>query len=206
MSPATFIPMAENLGLMRELGAQILEQGLAALAHWRERGFPLHLAVNVSRRQLFTPDLVTRLPEQLVRHGLVPGDLVLEVTESVATQEAAHTIERLRALDAAGFRIAVDDFGTGYSSLSQLHELPVDELKIDQSFVRRIHDPAGRSMVEAILHIAGSLRLQTVAEGVEDASTAALLKELKVDFLQGYHFARPMPPGDFTHWLAHTIQ
>jgi len=127
---------------------------------------------------------------------------VLEITESVATQDAANTAVQLAALDRAGFGIAVDDFGTGYSSLSQLHELPADELKIDISFVRRIHEPAGRSMVRAIIQFAKALKLKTVAEGVEDAATAQALRELGADYLQGYYFAKPMPRADFALWIA----
>jgi EAL domain-containing protein (putative c-di-GMP-specific phosphodiesterase class I) len=133
--------------------------------------------------------------------GLAPEDVVLEITESVAVLDAANTAEQLAALDQAGFRIAVDDFGTGYSSLSQLHELPADELKIDISFVRRIHEPAGRSMVRAIIQLAMALKLKTVAEGVEDEATAAILREMGADILQGYHFAKPMPRAEFSAWI-----
>ncbi|MFN3595420.1 MAG: putative bifunctional diguanylate cyclase/phosphodiesterase [Thiobacillaceae bacterium] len=201
VSPATFIPMAESLGLIGELGEDIWLQALDALQGWRAEGQALYIAVNVSKRQLFASYLSERLWDQLQRRGLSPADVVLEVTESVATQDAAHTVEQLRALRRAGFRIAVDDFGTGYASLSQLHELPVDELKIDMSFVRRLHERSGRSMVEAILHIAYALDLKTVAEGVEDAATAQSLMALGVDTLQGYHFAKPMPREEFTRWL-----
>jgi diguanylate cyclase (GGDEF)-like protein len=202
ISPATFIPMAESLGLIRDLGEQIWLQALDALQTWRTQGQRLHLAVNISKRQLFSPYLTEQLLAQLEQRGLSPEDVVLEVTESVAVHDAAHTIEQLHALDRAGFRIAVDDFGTGYSSLSQLHELPVDELKIDISFVRRIHEPSGRSMVEAILHLSRALNLKTVAEGVENELTANVLSDLGANMLQGYHFAKPMPRDEFTHWLS----
>jgi len=202
VSPATFIPMAESLGLIRELGSQVWLQALNAAQAWRAAGHTLTVAVNVSKRQLFSPDLVEQLLGQLTVRGLAPEDVVLEITESVAVLDAANTAEQLAALDRAGFRIAVDDFGTGYSSLSQLHELPADELKIDISFVRRIHEPAGRSMVQAIIQLAMALKLKTVAEGVEDEATAAVLRELGADILQGYHFAKPMPREDFERWIA----
>jgi EAL domain-containing protein (putative c-di-GMP-specific phosphodiesterase class I) len=159
------------------------------------------VAVNVSKRQLFSPYLAEQLLGQLAMRGLSPADVVLEITESVAVLDAANTVEQLAALDKAGFNIAVDDFGTGYSSLSQLHELPADELKVDISFVRRIHQPAGRSMVQAIIQLATALKLKTVAEGVEDEATAAILRELGVDVLQGYLFAKPMPREDFERWI-----
>jgi diguanylate cyclase (GGDEF)-like protein len=201
VSPATFIPMAESLGLIRDLGNQIWLQSLDAVKAWRDMGRQLTVAVNVSKRQLFSPYLAEQLLGQLAMRGLSPEDVVLEITESVAVLDAANTVEQLAALDKAGFNIAVDDFGTGYSSLSQLHELPADELKVDISFVRRIHQPAGRSMVQAIIQLATALKLKTVAEGVEDEATAAILRELGVDVLQGYLFAKPMPREDFERWI-----
>ncbi len=205
VSPATFIPMAESLGLIRDLGRQIWLQALGAAQTWREKGYKLKIAVNISKRQLFSPHLTEQLLGQLSLHGLVPKDIVLEITESVAVLDAANTAEQLATLNQAGFRIAVDDFGTGYSSLSQLHELPADELKIDISFVRRIHEPAGRSMVQAIIQLAQALKLETIAEGVEDEATAAILRELGADVLQGYHFAKPMPREALTAWIAASV-
>lgn len=202
VSPATFIPMAENLGVIRDLGRQIWLQALTAGQAWRAQGHHLRLAVNVSKRQLFSPYIAEQLLGELALHGMTPADVVLEITESVALLDAANTAEHLFALDRLGFRIAVDDFGTGYSSLSQLHELPADELKIDISFVRRINEPSGLSMVQAIIQLAGALNLETVAEGVEDAVTAARLIELGVDYLQGYHYAPPMSRHHFEEWMG----
>jgi len=118
---------------------------------------------------------------------------VLEITESVALMDVEFAEERLRQLAQAGFTLALDDFGTGYASLSQLHELPIGELKIDISFVRRVHTPEGLRLVQGIVSLAKALRLRTVAEGVEDDDTSMLLSELGVDVLQGYHFGRPCP-------------
>jgi EAL domain-containing protein (putative c-di-GMP-specific phosphodiesterase class I) len=115
--------------------------------------------------------------------------------------DVAHASEHLEDLHKIGFHIAIDDFGTGYSALSQLHEMPVDELKIDISFVRRVHEPSGFSMVQAIIHLSKALGLKTIAEGVEDESTATLLTDLGVDYLQGYYYAKPMPRIDFERWL-----
>jgi diguanylate cyclase (GGDEF)-like protein len=201
VSPATFIPMAENLGLIRELGDQILQSALAAGEAWRQRGHALRLAVNISKRQLFQPGFTDKLQADLRQHRLVPDDVILEVTESLALMDVENAAERLKELDEAGFRLAIDDFGTGFSSLSQLHEMPVDELKIDISFVRRLDDPRGLSMVQTILRLAEGLNLATIAEGVEDARTAERLRELGADYLQGYHFARPMPFADADAWL-----
>jgi EAL domain-containing protein (putative c-di-GMP-specific phosphodiesterase class I) len=138
---------------------------------------------------------------ELATNGLSPQDVIIEVTESVALLDVAHASEHLADLHKIGFHIAIDDFGTGYSALSQLHEMPVDELKIDISFVRRIHESAGLSMVQAIIHLSKALGLQTIAEGVEDEATATLLTSLGVDYLQGYYFAKPMPRTDFEQWL-----
>ena len=199
--PGTFIPMAENIGLIRELGQQVWLASLDMLAHCRQSGWGMGFSVNVSKRQLFMPSFTEQALAELGSRGLEPHAILWEVTESVALRDVEHAAERLHELKTAGFRIAIDDFGTGYSSLSQLHEIHADELKIDISFVRRIHEPAGLSLVQAIIHIARALGLKTVAEGVEDARSAATLRELGVDYLQGYHFARPMPREAFLEWL-----
>ncbi len=201
VSPATFIPIAESTGVIRELGHQIWLQALEALVEWRERGQTLRLAVNISKRQLFSSHLAEQLVTELANSGLAPADIVLEVTESVALLDVANASDRLDDLHHIGFHIALDDFGTGYSALSQLHEMPVDELKIDISFVRRIHEPAGQSMTLAIIQLAKALGLDTIAEGVEDEATASKLRTMGVDYLQGYHFAKPMPRAEFESWL-----
>ena len=120
--------------------------------------------------------------------------------------DVENAADRLSELKRAGFRMAIDDFGTGYSSLSQLHEMPVDELKIDISFVRRLRDARGLSMVQAIVSLATTLGLKTVAEGVEDAACAQTLRDLGVDYLQGDYFASAMPKDDFDQWLAAQLQ
>ena len=117
-------------------------------------------------------------------------------------EDAEHTTRRLAELTQAGFGIAIDDFGTGYSSLSQLHDMPASKIKIDISFVRRAHDEQGRQLIQAIVKIASAFKLQTVAEGVEDAATVDALRKLGVDKLQGYHFGRPMNAGNFERYLV----
>jgi diguanylate cyclase (GGDEF)-like protein len=189
--PSRFIPMAENLGLVRELGDQVWQAALVQLGRWKRRG--IRMAVNISNRQLFMPYFTEKLIEDVQHHGLAPGDLILEVTESVALLDVEYAAERLKELSDAGFHIAVDDFGTGYSSLSQLHAMPVDELKIDIAFVRRIHEPTGRRLIQAIVHMAEALDLSCVAEGVEDEAAAAALEQIGVHRMQGYLFAKPMP-------------
>ncbi|MCS7101489.1 MAG: EAL domain-containing protein [Burkholderiaceae bacterium] len=198
--PATFIPMAESLGLIRELGERVWRAALSDARRWQRYG--LQVAINVSKRQLFEPAFVQRLLRDVAAQGLAPSAITLEITESVALMEVENCAERLRELAAAGFRLAIDDFGTGYSSLAQLHELPVHDLKIDSSFVRRVHTPQGARLVGAILALADSVDLATVAEGVEDEDTARLLAGMGVCHLQGWHFGRPMPAAEISAWLA----
>jgi EAL domain-containing protein (putative c-di-GMP-specific phosphodiesterase class I) len=166
--------------------------------------FPAHhrLSVNLSKRQLFTNTIVQQLCDDIERARIKPERIMLEITESIALSDVSYARERITELDAKGFGISIDDFGVGYSSLSQLHEIPADELKLDISFVSRIHQKSGLSMATAIIGIAKSLDLECVAEGVEDSRTAALLETLGVEKLQGYHFAKPMPIDEYLVWLS----
>lgn len=203
ISPATFIPMAENLGLIRELGEQVWLETLRQGKRWRELGFnDLQLAVNVSRRQLFLPAFASTLLLNLHEFNLPPSAIILEITESIALTDIEYTSKRLKELADAGFTLAIDDFGTGYSSLSQLHHMPVDKIKIDISFVRRVHEPQGAELVQAIVHMAEAFDLRSVAEGVEDENTAQTLEDYGVDFLQGYFFGKPMPAAEIDGYLT----
>ena len=200
VSPTTFIPMAESLGLIREIGHQVWTQTVDQLHVWRQMGLDLKVSVNVSRRQLFGASFTADLLDDL-DHLAIPSSAVdLEITESLAMEDAEHTTARLLELTHAGFGIAIDDFGTGYSSLSQLHDMPATRLKIDISFVRRVHSEQGAQLIQAMVKIASVFHLQIVAEGVEDAATAETLRQMGVHQLQGYHFGRPMSAADF---LAH---
>lgn len=199
ISPGSFIPMAENLGLIGELGHLVRRQAFEQFRAWRKVHPGLHLSINISKRQLFAPDFTQALLADVERYGIAPSSLILEVTESVALIDVEFAEERLRQLSSAGFTLSIDDFGTGYASLSQLHELPIGELKIDISFVRRVHTDEGLRMAQGIISLAQALRLRTVAEGVEDEMTAAVLRELGVDILQGYHFARPCPASELVN-------
>lgn len=202
VGPDTFIPMAESQGLIHQLGSQVWQAAITACQDWRRQGHDLQLSVNISKRQLFHEGFTQKLLDDLEAAGLSPSAIILEVTESLALLDVENAVERLPELKRAGFQLAIDDFGTGYSSLSQLHEMPVDKLKIDISFVRRLADPRGLSMVQAIISLATTLGLQTIAEGVEDAASAKRLEELGVDSLQGYYFAQPMPKDALERWLA----
>jgi diguanylate cyclase (GGDEF)-like protein len=202
VSPATFIPMVENMGLVHELGQQVIAQTLALGGRLRGLGHDLKLNINISKRQLYMHNFIDSLLVKARQAGIPAGQVVLEVTESVALGEVEFAQDRLQALNEAGFRIAIDDFGVGYSSLSLLHEMPVDEIKIDISFTRRVGEPQGARVIQAIVGMSEALGLRIVAEGVEDADTAAILNGMGVHCLQGYHFARPMPEGELMEWLA----
>lgn len=198
ISPAVFIPMAESLGMIDRLGQAVWQQALHAITLLPEEH---RLSVNLSKRQLFSSTIVEQFKDDVSRANITPARIMLEITESLALSDVTFARERITELSRHGFGIAVDDFGVGYSSLSQLHEIPANELKLDISFVRRIHEKSGFSMLNAIVSIAKSLNMGCVAEGVEDAETAAKLKEMGVDVLQGYHFAKAMPIDEYISWL-----
>lgn len=197
--PSTFIPMAESMGIIDKLGQSVWMQALDSF-HFLPAGH--RLSVNLSKRQLFSSSIVQQFCDDIASAGVLPGQVMLEITEGIALSDVDYARERISELDSRGFGIAVDDFGVGYSSLSQLHEIPVDELKLDMSFVRRIHEPKGLAMAVAIVSIAKSLDLECVAEGVEDAKTAELLKQMGVETLQGYYFSKAMPIGEYIDWLS----
>ncbi len=196
--PTVFIPMAESMGLIDKLGQSVWLQALNSFSVL-PKGH--RLSINLSKRQLFSSTLVHQFCDDIARFNIKPEQIMLEITEGIAFSDVDYAQERIAELDAKGFGIAVDDFGVGYSSLSQLHEIPVDELKLDISFVRRIHESKGLSMATAIVSIAKSLDLECVAEGVEDEQTATLLANMGVEILQGYHFAKPMPIQKYIEWV-----
>ncbi len=206
--PCTFIPLAEQTGVVVDLGRWVLQQATAQLAHWR-REFPeLTLNVNVSGRQLAEPDFAWHVQEALARAGLCPGALTLELTETVLVGDPEHAPERLSRLRELGVHLAVDDFGTGYSSLSYLRRLPVDQLKIDKAFVAGLgRDVQDLAIARTIVDLARTLGMQTVAEGIEDDLQQAALTALGCDSGQGFHLARPMPARDLHPYLrAHAAR
>ncbi len=195
IGPDIFIPMAEHLGIIHELGEQIFDHTLERLKGWRESNLPVQASVNISRAQLFAPAFVEKLKQKVAQYGLTPQDLVLEITESVALLDLSYESRRLNELHDAGFTIAIDDFGTGYSALSQLHSMPVDILKIDTSFTSRLNTEDGRRIVQAIVQMADALSLKMIVEGVENAETAHYLQTLGVTHMQGNYFSEALPAG-----------
>jgi diguanylate cyclase (GGDEF)-like protein/PAS domain S-box-containing protein len=196
--PDEFVGVAEHSGLIRPLTQWVLETSLAQAARWKREGLALGISVNLSARNLLEEDLPPRLETLLARAGLAPGDLTLEITESVIMDDPDRSLATMRRLRESGIGIAVDDFGTGYSSLAYLTRLPVDELKIDKSFVMNLdRDPGCTAIVRSTIDLAHEMGMLVVAEGVESEAIWSGLKQLGCDVGQGYHFSRPVPAGEF---------
>ncbi|MHB8452650.1 MAG: putative bifunctional diguanylate cyclase/phosphodiesterase [Mycobacteriales bacterium] len=204
VSPADFIPLAEQTGLIVPLGLRVLQLSLRQLRQWQQRYPDLTMAVNVSARQLAEPGLVEAVREVLWSSGVNPRHVVLEVTESLLVEDTQAAIATLWQLRGLGVRLAVDDFGTGYSSLSRLGEFPIDEMKVDQSFVSRLgatHAPSD-ALVAAAIAMGHGLGLTVVAEGVETPEQARALIARGCDLLQGYLLGRPLTTDAFTPLLG----
>lgn len=199
VSPADFIPVAEETGLIVALGEQVLRIACRQLADWQRRGLPtLSVAINLSPRQFRQADLVSVIAAILAETGADPAHIELEITESAAMQDADSAVVALGRLRAMGVSLAIDDFGTGYSSLSYLKRFPIDKLKIDRSFVEGIPEEADdTAIVRAIVAMAHSLGLKLLAEGVETEAQRAFLDSLGCTVAQGYLFGRPQPAAEF---------
>jgi diguanylate cyclase (GGDEF)-like protein/PAS domain S-box-containing protein len=195
ISPLKFIPIAEESGMIEEIGLWVLNEACRQLVAWRDEGLPaIRMAVNISAHQLRSSGLVNAVQTALERYQLRGSDLELEVTESVAMKDPERAIGQLHALEKLGIRLAIDDFGTGYSSLAYLKQLPIHCLKLDRTFVSDIEtDSNDASISTATLALAHSLNLQVVAEGVETEGQMNFLKQHSCDFLQGYYLGRPEP-------------
>ena len=201
--PIEFIPVAEETGSILELGRWILETACRQTKAWREEtGVAMTISVNVSGRQMTDAQFVTDVSRALELSGLDPGCLTLEITESVLVHDVDATVAAFRALKALGIRLAIDDFGTGYSSLSYLRQFPIDTLKVDRSFVAGL-DGSNDSvaLVRSILNLSSTLKLDTVAEGIETSVQRKALVGLGAHRGQGYLFHRPMPPEDLRELL-----
>lgn len=198
VSPARFIPVLEETGLILEVGSWVLEAATAQYVAWLDEGLsPPPIAANVSSIQLSQPTFVRTVEQVLDRHPRAQGGLDLELTESVLMEDLAGNIDKLKALKERGVRIAIDDFGTGYSSLGYLSRLPIDALKIDRSFVVRMSDdPQDMTIITTIISLAHSLELHVVAEGVETNEQARLLRLMRCNQVQGYFFSKPQPADD----------
>jgi len=203
ISPIEFIPVAESCGLILPIGEWVLRSAVQQLRRWMDAGLgELTMAVNLSSVQFRHADLPALVSRILDEAGVPARLLELELTEGVAMVDPLGAIAVMNDLHARGIRLSIDDFGTGYSSLSYLKKFRVYKLKIDQSFVRDLtDDPEDRAIVSAIISMAGSLGLQTIAEGVETAGQLAYLRERGCAEVQGYHFSRPLPAADFERYV-----
>jgi EAL domain-containing protein (putative c-di-GMP-specific phosphodiesterase class I) len=201
--PTAFIPIAEETGMIIEIGEWVVGQACAQLARWRDAGIrDITMSVNVSVLQLLRGDLTQRLCDILAEHDIAPNQLELELTESMVMANAEQSITTLRQLKAVGVTLAIDDFGTGYSSLSYLKRLPIDALKIDKEFVGDITtDPDDEAITATVITMAHSLGLNVVAEGVESAEQVEYLREQGCDEIQGHWLSVPLPPDQCLAFL-----
>ena len=201
--PLDFIPLAEENGLIVPIGEWVLRRACSDAARWQRAGHGLSVAVNLSPRQFRVPNLLKTVLDILAQTGLAPEFLELEITEGAVMEDSGATLVTLNALRDAGVQIAVDDFGTGYSSMSYLKRMPLNNLKIDQSFVRGLpHDRDNHAIVMAVIALARNFGFRVTAEGVETREQAEVLKKMACDTLQGYYFSRPVPADEIPALLG----
>jgi diguanylate cyclase (GGDEF)-like protein len=207
LPPSDFIPIVEQTELIGPLTSYVLERAVVNCARWRRAGHDLTVSVNLSVRNLLDPDLASRIGKLLTRHRLVPEALQLEITESMLMSDPDRSLITLTALSQLGVGLSVDDYGTGYSSLANLRRLPIDELKLDRSFVSpMVSDENDLIIVRSTINLGHDLGLKVVAEGVEDEATLARLAALGCDLAQGYHFAKPLPAPDFEAFIGFGVE
>ncbi len=193
VQPDDFIPLLEETGLISDVGKWVLQQACAQGAAWREAGYPIGMAVNVSPRQLDTDQLIGDIEDALSHSGLEPEALTIEITETTLMRNVEETASRLTQIKQLGVRIAIDDFGTGYSSLAHLQRFPVDALKIDRSFVSGCEqNEQGETLIHTLVQLGKALSIETFAEGIEQQNELSLLRGEHCDSGQGFFFARPL--------------
>ncbi|WP_250455518.1 EAL domain-containing protein [Caballeronia sp. ATUFL_M2_KS44] len=202
VSPDQFIPFAEQTGYIKTITRWVADKAIAQCAAWQAEGIELAVSVNVSARELILSSLPEMFQSLLEKHGVAPDRLWIEITESAIMEDPNHAIETLDRLHALGIRLSIDDFGTGYSSLSYLKRMPVDELKIDKSFVMGMtHHKDDETIVRSTIDLGHNMGLKVVAEGVENEAMMQRLNALGCDLAQGFHLSRPLPPAKLAQWL-----
>lgn len=208
--PIDFIPIAEETGLILQIGHLVLRQACRQMQQWQDEfqtSQPLSISVNLSGKQFMQPDLVERVCDVLEETGLAPSCLELEITESVMMDNAVNAANILKQLQSLGIRLSIDDFGTGYSSLAYLHSLPIDTLKIDRSFINSIDSDVEKlEIIQTIVKLAWNLGLDVVAEGIETKKQLAQLKALRCESGQGFLFAKPMTSQDVEKLMSGVLQ
>ncbi|MGY2409899.1 EAL domain-containing response regulator [Pseudomonas pergaminensis] len=208
VSPAVFVPILENIGLIVPVGRWVIEQVCEQIAEWQRGAIgAVEVSVNVSGHQLIEGDLIADIAHTLAQTGVEPHWLEVELTEGSLMENTQHTIASLQRLHAMGVKISIDDFGTGYSSLAYLRRFPIDTLKIDIAFIREVtSNPQDAAITRTIIELAHSLNLRVVAEGVETQAQLAFLKEAGCDQIQGYLFSRPLPVDTLERLLLERLE
>jgi EAL domain-containing protein (putative c-di-GMP-specific phosphodiesterase class I) len=202
IQPNEFVPLAEIAGLIRPLSRWVLSAALRNYREWAEAGVVMPVSINLSMRDLHDPELPDTVTRLLTNWHVPPKNVTIEITESNLMDDPTRAPQIIASLSAMGLRIAIDDFGTGYSSLTYLKYLPVDELKIDRSFVQHLAaDPRDAAILRATIGLAHDLKLQVIAEGVEDQATWNVLARLGCDSAQGYLVSRALPSATLLQWL-----
>jgi EAL domain-containing protein (putative c-di-GMP-specific phosphodiesterase class I) len=206
MSPDSFIPVAEETGIILQIGGWVIRQAAEQLREWRQR-YPAHaslsVSVNLSAKQLSQPNLVEQIERVVIASGIGPGALRLEITESAVMENAETASVVLGRLKAVGVQLSLDDFGTGYSSLSHLHRFPLDALKIDRSFIGRMtEEERSKQLVLTILTLSRSLGVVAVAEGIETREQLELLRSMQCGYAQGFLFSEPISVSEMEKLLA----
>ena len=203
VSPGAFIPVFESNGLIHRLDIYVWTETARQIKEWKEKlGFTVPVSVNVSRVDMYDPNLISMFREILKENGLTTEELILEITESSYTKDSNQIIETVTDLRSLGFKVEMDDFGTGYSSLSMLSAMPIDALKLDMQFVRSAFgEKRDTRMIEIIIDIAAYLSVPVIAEGVETKEQLEALREIGCDVVQGYYFSKPIPAKDFEQFL-----
>ncbi len=203
VQPDDFIPLLEETGLIREVGKWVLREACSQGATWRQAGYPIDIAVNVSARQLDSDQLIADIEGALTESGLDPGALTIEITETALMRNIEDTARRLTAIKKLGVRIAIDDFGTGYSSLAHLQKFPVDALKIDRSFISGMtSNQEGETLIHTLVQLGKALSLETFAEGIEQQQELSVLRDEDCDNGQGFLYARPLDAAATEAFLA----